>query len=137
MRRSVSNSQRSGKYPIENWDAKKTLKNIARVCSERSFSHVALHVRKASKEQKSAKKLVCFAVSGNGRGPGAVREGPGRRSGEGPERVRKVLRTASMSSYIRHMSESRPRIKNTCVNRVGSEPMSGQNWQITVSCLAV
>ena len=51
------------------------------------FSHVALHVRKASKEQKPEQNDVFFAVSVNGRGPGSVREGPGRRSGEGPERV--------------------------------------------------
>ena len=60
---------------------------------------------------KTCKKRCVFAVSVNGRGPGAVREGPGRRSGEGPGGVRKVLRTASISSYIRRMSESGPRIK--------------------------
>ena len=77
MRRSVSNSQRSGKYPIENWDAKKTLKNIARVCSERSFSHVACHVRKASKEQKPANNNVFRRFcqrEGSGSGPRGVRE---------------------------------------------------------------
>ena len=84
MRRSVSNSQRSGKYPIENWDAKKTLKNIARVCSERSFSHVAFHVRKASKEQKSAKTGVFSPFLAMG----GVRERSKRAPGGGPGRVR-------------------------------------------------
>ena len=84
MRRSVSNSQRSGKYPIENWDAKKTLKNIARVCSERSFSHVAFHVRKASKEQKSAK----IGVFSPFLAMGGVRERSERAPGGGPGRVR-------------------------------------------------
>ena len=66
----------------------KTLKNIARVCSERSFSHVAFHVRKASKEQKSAKTDVFspFLATGGvrerserapGGGPGRAREEPG------------------------------------------------------------
>ena len=85
MRRSVSNSQRSGKYPIENWDAKKTLKNIARVCSERSFSHVAFHVCKASKEQKSAK----IGVFSPFLAMGGVRERSKRAPGGGPGRVRK------------------------------------------------
>ena len=84
MRRSVSNSQRSGKYPIENWDAEKTLKNIARVCSERSFSHVAFHVRKASKEQKSAKTDVFSPFLATG----GVRERSERAPGGGPGRVR-------------------------------------------------
>ena len=85
MRRSVSNSQRSGKYPIENWDAKKTLKNIARVCSERSFSHVAFHVRKASKEQKPAQ----IGVFSPFLAMGGVRERSKRAPGGGPGRARK------------------------------------------------
>ena len=84
MRRSVSNSQRSGRYAIENWDARKTLKNIARVCSERSFSQVACHVRKASKEQKSAK----IGVFSPFLAMGGVRERSERAPGGGPGRAR-------------------------------------------------
>ena len=84
MRRSVSNSQRSGKYPIENWDAKKTLKNIARVCSERNFSHVAFHACKASNEQKPAKDDVFSPFLSTGE----VRKRSERAPGGGPGKVR-------------------------------------------------
>ena len=104
MRRSVSNSQRSGKYPIENWDPEKTLENIARVCSERSFSHVAFHVRKASKEQKSAKIDVFspfLSTGGSGIGPRgpreAVRGGPGR----GPKSALNGFDVVLYPSYVR------------------------------------
>ena len=104
MRRSVSNSQRSGKYPIENWDAKKTLKNIARVCSERNFSHVAFHVCKASTEQKSAKTDVFrrfWQREGSGSGPRGPREAVRGGSGKGPKSVLNGFDVVLYPSYVR------------------------------------
>ena len=83
MRRSVSNSQRSGKYPRENWDAKDAQKHCARLLGTQ-FSHVAFHVRKASKEQKSAKTDVVSPFLATG----GVRERSERAPGGGPGRVR-------------------------------------------------
>ena len=132
MRRSVSNSQRSGKHPIENRDAKKTLKNIARVCSKRSFSQVACHVRKASKEQKSA-KIGLFSPF---LAMGGVRERSKRAPGGGPGRVRKGSEKCFERLRCRLISvicPNRARDLKKSVNRARSEPILGHNWQITVS----
>ena len=68
-----------------NLGREKTLKNIARVCSERSFFHVAFHVCKASKEQKLAKTGVFSPFLAMG----GVRERSKRAPGCGPGRGRK------------------------------------------------
>ena len=115
-----------------NLGREKTLKNIARVCSERSFSHAAFHVRKASTEQKPAKNDVFSPFLSTG----GVRERSERAPGGGPGRVRERSEKCFERLRCRLISvvcPNRARELKKCVNRPRSEPISGQNWQIIVS----
>ena len=83
MRRSVSNSQRSGKYPIENWDAEKTLKNIVCVCSERIFARRISCAQGLHKANTGKNNVFSPFLS-----TGGVRDRSERAPGGGPRRVR-------------------------------------------------
>ena len=58
-------------------------KHCARLLGTQFFAR-CISCAQGTQRAKVCKNWCVFAVSGNGRGPGAVREGPGRRSGEGP-----------------------------------------------------
>ena len=91
MRRSVEQLTEVWEVSERNLGREQALKNIARVCSERSFRTLHFMCARLLKKNRLQRNCGVFAFSGNGRGPGEVREGPGRRSGEGPGGVRKVF----------------------------------------------
>ena len=139
----VSNFRSSGyetkrEQLTEVWEAsdrklgreKDAQKHCARLLGTQ-FSHVACHVRKASKEQKSAKTDVFSPFLAMG----GVRERSERAPGGGPGRVRERSEKCFERLRCRLISAvcpNRARDLKTCVNRPRSEPISGQNWQIAV-----